>query len=57
MIAYSVWTIYQKDKDISFIKKVYPQLYLGQCNRLSRSDAVFHLQKCQELSKWLLVSY
>src|SRR3989344_5458833 len=27
MIAYSVWTIYQKDKDISFIKKVYPHLY------------------------------
>lgn len=27
MIAYGVWTIYQKDKDISFIKKVYPNLY------------------------------
>lgn len=27
MIAYAAWEIYQKDKDISFIKKVYPNLY------------------------------
>ena len=27
MIAYAVWSIYQKDKDKSFIKKVYPHLY------------------------------
>src|SRR3989344_9062195 len=27
MIAYAVWAIYQKDKDKSFIKKVYPHLY------------------------------
>lgn len=27
MIAYAAWKIYQKDKDISFIKKVYPNLY------------------------------
>lgn len=27
MIAYAVWAIYQKDKDKTFIKKVYPYLY------------------------------
>lgn len=27
MIAYVVWTIYQKDQDKSFVKKVYPNLY------------------------------
>ncbi len=27
MIAYAVWVIYQKDKDKSFIQKVYPHLY------------------------------
>lgn len=27
MVAYAVWAIYQKDKDKSFIKKVYPHLY------------------------------
>ena len=27
MVAYAVWEIYQKDKDQSFIKKVYPNLY------------------------------
>lgn len=27
MIAYAVWTIYQKDQNKSFVKKVYPSLY------------------------------
>lgn len=27
MVAYAVWAIYQKDKDKTFIKKVYPNLY------------------------------
>src|SRR3989338_1929660 len=27
MIAYAVWTIYQKDQDRSFLKEVYPHLY------------------------------
>ena len=27
MLAYAVWQIFEKDKDISFIKEIYPNLY------------------------------
>ncbi|MBI2315071.1 hypothetical protein HYU93_03390 [Candidatus Daviesbacteria bacterium] len=27
MVAYAVWTVYQKDKDLNFIKSIYPKLF------------------------------
>src|SRR3989344_4651955 len=38
MIAYAVWQIFQKDKDIRFIKKIYPNLYHFYRYLLSERD-------------------